>query len=37
MPITVGLDNQFLFWGIVTWVIKKVWPEAASIQPSVHL
>ena len=22
-PIPVGPDNQFLIWGIVTWVIKK--------------
>lgn len=23
-PIPVGPDNDFLIWGIVTWVIKKV-------------
>ncbi|MBQ7622124.1 MAG: translesion error-prone DNA polymerase V autoproteolytic subunit [Bacteroidales bacterium] len=23
-PIAVGPDNQFLIWGVVTWVIKKV-------------
>ena len=23
-PISVGPDNQFLIWGVVTWVIKKV-------------
>ena len=23
-PIPVGPDNQFLIWGVVTWVIKKV-------------
>ena len=23
-PIPVGPDNQFLIWGIVTWVIKKM-------------
>ena len=22
-PIPVGPDNQFLIWGVVTWVIKK--------------
>jgi DNA polymerase V len=22
-PIQVGPDNQFLIWGVVTWVIKK--------------
>ena len=24
MPIPVGPDNDFLIWGVVTWVIKKV-------------
>ena len=23
-PIPVGPDNQFLIWGVVTWVIKKM-------------
>ena len=23
-PIPVGPDNDFLIWGVVTWVIKKV-------------
>lgn len=23
-PISVGPENQFLIWGVVTWVIKKV-------------
>ena len=23
-PIPVGPDNEFLIWGVVTWVIKKV-------------
>ena len=23
-PIPVGPDNQFLIWGVVTWIIKKV-------------
>ena len=23
-PIPVGSDNQFLLWGVVTWVIKKL-------------
>ena len=26
-PIPVGPDNNFLIWGIVTWIIKKAYPD----------
>ena len=33
-PIPVGPDNDFLIWGVVTWVIKKVPTDVEIITPS---